>query len=725
MLAACLFFLTSDRKPDLVAALDIRSIDTMFRLRGVTQTTGKVVIVDIDEKSLAALGQWPWSRDVVAKLVDQVRIAGARVIGFDIVFAEEDRTSPSRVLDQIFRVAPQAINTEQFEQIKWNESIDHDLILGRSVSRIPSVLGYIFLVQNDGLKDPTAVPFPSINIRVLPEEIAFNHLNLIPAYRAVINVPAIAQASSEGFFNYLPDATGMVHKVPLFMQMENIPYPSLALEIVRVGEGEQQVTLHASQLGQTERKGLLGIDIGERLIVTDDYGQMTLNFRGPIGTFPYVSAADVIEGKNLVRLQDKYVLFGSTAAGLHDLRATPFSTVFPGVEIQATIIDNLLVGDPMTDDPIAERGLTFILIIVGGILLSALLAYGSPLVGALAGVLFLIGPLVGNYYFYFLNDIIIGLTYPLCVVLAIFLVVTAVNYFFEGREKRFINKAFGHYVSPRVVEQLVKDPKQLTLSGEERVLTVMFSDIRGFTSISEQMNAAQLGRFMNRYLTAMSGVIFESKGTVDKFIGDAIMALWNAPLIDEDHASNSVRCALLMMERFRVLREGLQAEGMPDFGIGVGINTGEVSVGNFGSEERFDYTVIGDHVNLASRLEGLTKLYGVPIIISEFTREALGNRFYCRLLDRVRVKGKDRPVAIYEPLLEGEPEVTLRREIDAFESALQDYFCGDFFAAEKIIAELNSGNPKRLYTMYLKRIVMLQESPPPAEWDGVTSLEIK
>jgi len=724
-LAACLLFLYFDRKPDLIAAFDNRCLDTMFRLRGTEVTTGQIVIINIDEKSLSALGQWPWSRDIVAQLVDNFRRAGAKVVGFDIVFAETDRTSPATILNKVSQHLPKSVAENLLHQVKDNKSLNYDLVLGNSISQIRSVLGYAFLQHNDGLKDPFAIPFPSINLRTHPTGISFESLSLLSSYRALINIPEISQATSEGFFNFIPDATGMVHKVPLFMQMDNVPYPSLALEMVRIGENEQQVLLHGSKVDRQGQHSILGIEIGTHLIPTDNFGQMSINYRGPTGTFPYVSAYDVLLGRSKVPLQNKYILFGTTAAGLYDLRSTPFSTIFPGVEIQATVIDNILSGDPLIHDPIVERGLTFILMIVGGLLLSALLAYTGPLTGGIGVLLFFTATLMGNYYFYFLDNVVVGLTYPLIVILTVFPVVTVFNYFFEGREKRFIDMAFSHYVSPQVVNQLKKNPHKLTLAGEEREMSILFSDIRGFTSISEQLEAVQLGYFMNKYLTAMSRIILDLKGAVDKFIGDAIMAIWNAPLDDDEHAANSVRTALTMYSQFLKLRPQWIDEGFPTFDIGIGINTGSVSVGNFGSEDRFDYTVIGDNVNLASRLEGLTKQYGVPIIISEFTRQAIGDKFYCRLLDRVRVVGKKQPVAIYEPICEGPPSSTVKDEIEQFNVALDAYFQADFTTAKHMIDHLYSLRKDLLYELYLKRIEQFHQAPPAAGWDGVTTFETK
>lgn len=721
VLAACLLFLSFDeQKPELIATLDSRGVDGMFRLRGPQPTQNVVTVVDIDEKSLQALGQWPWPRDVVAELVGRIRAAGAKVVGFDVVFAEEDRTSPHRALTYLGQRAPRLVPSALLAQVGNDPRFDNDQVFGQAVASMPSVLGYVFLTRHDGLKEPGAVPFPSANLRTSPESVSFEALRMLTAYRAVLNVPAVAQASSEGFFNFFPDPSGMVHKVPLFLMMDGIPYPSLALEMLRVAEGEAETVIHVSGLEQGGKRGLVGVSIGDRFIPTDDFGQMTINYRGPVATFPYVSAIDVLNGQRLDALQDRYVLIGATAAGLHDLRATPFSTIFPGVEIHATIIDNILAGDIMTHDLMAERGVTFFLIIAGGMLLSALLAYGSPLIGGVGGLCCLLAALAGNYLVFFNQNQIVGLTYPLLVILAIFPVVTIFNYFFVGREKRFIDLAFARYVSPQVAQQLKRNPQQLALSGTEKELTILFSDIRGFTSISEQMTALRLGRFMNAYLTAMSREILAKQGTVDKFIGDAIMAIWGAPLDDDDHAAHGVAAALGMVERLRALQPGWEAEGLPRIEIGIGINSGVASVGNFGSEERFDYTVIGDNVNLASRLEGLTKLYGVPILISEATRMALGERCFCRRIDRVRVKGRARPVTIFEPLWIGSPPEELRRETALFEGVLDAYFQRRFAEAAVALRQLQGRSPHPLYAHYLGRIENCMTNPPADDWDGVT-----
>jgi adenylate cyclase len=499
-----------------------------------------------------------------------------------------------------------------------------------------------------------------------------------------------------------------------------VPYPSLVLEMLRTAQKIPQITIHASQHKDNSVHSILGVSLGNQFLHTDSTGQVTVNYRGPGLTFPYVSAADLLQGENSARLKDAYVLVGTSAAGLLDLRATPFSNVYPGVEVHATLIDNLLHNDPFQHDIFTEIGLTYTVIILGGLLLTTLLSYSSPLIGGFGGMTLIVLCLFyGNYQHLFLNHQLAGITYPLATIFTIFLFVTLFNYFFKDREKRFVQGAFGHYVSPDVVKELINSPEKLSLAGREKVITIFFNDIRGFTSISERMDSKQLGLFMNEYLTAMSTVIMANKGTVDKFIGDAIMALWGAPLNDENHAANAVRASLQMMQTLQTMRGVWAEQGLPPIDIGIGLNTGMVSVGNFGSNQRFDYTVIGDNVNLASRLEGLNKIYGTNILISESTLEALKGRFVYRFVDLVRVKGKTKPVAIYEPILEGEAPASLQKDLEEFQHAIDLYRQRAFDQSLRIIQQLQMNKPDTLYKLYISRINHFRQNTPPAEWDGV------
>lgn len=692
-------------KPALLQALDNQLTSAMFRFRGSVPPQHNIVIVDIDEKSLAKLGQWPWSRDVVARLVTRLVEQGVKVIGIDMMFIEPDRTSPKNLLQRYPQLGEGLA--------KVLPEIDHDQLLGDALAQSTSVLGYAMLTQDDGLKDPAAVPFPAANLQLAAEGIGFDQLSLLSAYRATANQPAIAMALSEGFLNFFPESSGAVHRVPLLLSLDGIPYPSMALEVARIALGEQNLTIHPAH-SAGDQYGLLGISIGKRFVPTDDSGQMTVNFRGPWRTFPYLSAADLLVTEQ-PRLRGAVALLGTSAAGLLDLQTTPMSRIIPGVEIHANIIDNLLSGDPLKHDILTEIGITISLILFGGILLSLLLARSGPLMGAFGALVILLAAICGNYLLLFKNGNIVGLTYPLLTIVLIWLLVTLANYFLVERQKRFVQGAFGHYLAPQVVDQLLQNPQQLSLAGQEKQLSVMFCDIRNFTSISETMNSVALADFMNRYLTELSRLIMDGRGMIDKFIGDAIMALWGAPLDDEQHALRAVKAALLIQAKTDQLKDEWLRDGLPEINIGIGINSGPMRVGNFGSEQLFDYTVIGDQVNLASRLEGLCKVYGCKILISAATRDQLRGQILCRPIDLVRVKGKQHPVEIFEPL---PTVVTNDPELVRWQQVIKDYRLRNFAAAKEELDGLNRKSPQPLYRLYLQRIEQFLLEPPSADWDG-------
>ncbi len=716
VLLACLLYLSfGANKPALLQALDNQLTSAMFRWRGSQPPQQRIVIVDIDEQSLAALGQWPWPRDLVARLIDRVRQLGARVIGLDIMFIEPDRTSPSVFAERY----PQLLNPVNETLQVYN----HDQLLGTALAQTRAVLGYAMLRQQDGLKDPAEIPFPSANLKLASPEARFGQLNLLPIYRASVNHPDVAQGgASEGFLNFFPESSGAVHKVPLLLGLDGIPYPSLALEVARLALDEPSLLIHTAAENSDQRRGLLGISLGERFIPTDDQGQMSINYRGPWRSFDYLSVAELLAGQQHPQLSDAIVLIGASAAGLLDLQTTPFARLFPGVEIHANIIDNLLVGDPLRQDIFTEIGMTICLIVIGGVLFSFLLAKSGAVLGACGAMLFMLLAVVGNYLLLFKNGTIVGLTFPLLTLVVICLVVTLSNYLLVERQKQFVQSAFRQYLAPQVVEELLRDPKQLSLAGEEKELTVMFCDIRNFTSISEGMDSVALANFMNRYLTEMTRLITDGQGLLDKYIGDAIMALWGAPLEDREHALQAVKTALQMQQRTAELRRAWQKEGLPEIHIGLGLNSGPMRVGNFGSEQLFDYTVIGDQVNLGSRLEGLNKVYGTGILISERTRQLLAGEVLCRPIDLVRVKGKQQPVEIFEPLRRG---VASDPELEHWQQVVKLYRQGQFDKAGKELAILNRKSPQQLYRLYQQRCEQFVAEPPAAGWDGCFSHRMK
>ncbi|MDY6853586.1 MAG: adenylate/guanylate cyclase domain-containing protein [Thermodesulfobacteriota bacterium] len=707
LLASLVYLSFGTDKPALLESLDNQLVSAMFRWRGKSPAQNRIFIVDIDEQSLAQVGQWPWPRDLVAQLVEHIMQRGAKVIGLDMMFIEPDRTSLSAFIAKY----PQLSELSG----RLPPELDHDQRLGAALADSVSVIGYTMLTRDDGLKDPSAIPFPSANILLASNDVRFEQLRLINAYRAIVNQPAVAMAQSEGFLNFYRESSGAVHKVPLLISLDGIPYPSLALEIARIALSEKTLKIHPAPAEADGKNGLLGLSLGKNYIPTDDQGQMTINYRGPWHTFNYISAGSLLSNETKEDLSNAIVLIGTSAAGLLDLQTTPFSRILPGVEIHANIIDNLLAADPLRHDVFTEIGIIISLIVGAGLLLSLLLAQTGPLTGALGTFSIILLAVGGNYLLLFQNGSIVGMTYPLLTIIIICLVVTFANYLLVERQKQFIKIAFHHYLAPQVVEQLLQNPAQLSLAGQKRVLSVMFCDIRNFTSFSERMDSVALANFMNRYLTEMSRLITEGRGMIDKFIGDAIMAIWGAPVEDSEHPLQAVKTALRMTARTAQLRQQWLTQGLPEIHIGIGINTGPMRVGNFGSEELFDYTVIGNQVNLASRFEGLNKIYGTNILIAESTYKLLAGEITCRPIDLVQVKGNEQPVKIFEPLRLGQDSDP---ELEQWRNALQLFRQHQFVEAQEVLAILNRKAPQQLYQLYQERIEQFLKTPPAAEWSG-------
>ncbi|WP_027360368.1 CHASE2 domain-containing protein [Desulforegula conservatrix] len=716
LLASSYYYYMGGTKYWFLAALDKQIYDAMFRVRGDEAPSGEVVIVDIDEKSLKKIGQWPWPRDLMAVLVEKITEAGAYSMGFDMVFPEHDRLAPAFYYHTLQERMPGVFKNTKPE-ILSDPRLNFDARFGDSLSKAPSCLGYVFTFS--GGQPAGEAPFPSASIRILPRGIGFEDINLIKASGVILNNSDVSQAGTEGFINVVPDLGGVIHRVPLFITYNNVPYPSIALETVRTGLNLPEIIINASTQKTSYRNAVLGISLSERFIPTDNECRIAINYRGRPRVFPTLSAVDIINGEGLYRLKNKFVFVGTSAAGLHDLRSTPFSGSVPGVEIQANVADNILKGDPFIYDRLAEIALTYLTIIIGGSLMGFLLSYTGPFTSALVGIGAVSILVVGDFYLYFMQRKLVGMVYPVLVISMMFITITLFKYFFQDREKRFIFRAFSQYVSPGVVNQLMLHPESLSLQGEQRNITVFFSDIRNFTGISENMTSSRLAKILNLYLTAMSNIILEHNGMVDKYIGDAIMAIWNAPHEDKFHAANAIKSALRMQSALHTLGEEWKKSGFPLITAGMGINTGDLNVGNFGSDQRFEYTVIGDEVNLASRLEGLNKNYGTDILVSESSMMAAGDGIFFRYVDTVRVKGKEKSIRIFEPICEDTPSQDVVDEVAAFEAAVHFYRKMDFVEAGRIINELNAANPSRLYMVYLDRISGFISDPPPENWDGV------
>ncbi|SHM39555.1 adenylate cyclase [Duganella sacchari] len=696
----------------------------------------RIVIVDIDGKSLTEFGRFPWSRNVQGTLISQlVNHYQAKAVGYDISFPEPDTSSGYSVLEKLSRTELKDVPVlrQRLEELK--PMMDYDGVFASALKEKPVILG--FNLSPDQIKGTLPKPLfteADLNGRELT---AYN----APGFEA--NVPVLTQAAAgAGSFSVVTDPDGIVRTAYLIQQVGDSYYPSLSLATASLYLNALAVKplldQNVDKMSDLQRESggydyLTIIMPGgvQRLIPVGDGMSTVVQYRGVGGprggSFRYVSAADVLTGRAPVELlKGTVVLIGTTAPGLVDLRATPVNPEYPGVEIHANLIRSML------DNRFKQRPYySFIAeaasVLMVGLALSFGLAALSPLRAILSGVLVLAASLAANYYLYREMDLIFDLAMLVIVIVSVFVMNVAWGYFFEVRKGAALVSRFGEYVAPELVAEMAEDPEKYNMDGESRELTVMFVDVRGFTTISEGLTPKQLREYINLYLTAMSEDIRSAhQGTLDKYIGDAVMAFWGAPVAFSDHASRGVATSLLMQASAKRLNQDFIARGWPELKIGIGLNSGLMHVGDMGSNIRRAYTVMGDAVNLGSRLEGITKVYGVGITVGEATRAA-ATEFTYRELDLVRVKGKNEPVAIFEPIaLEKDTDDATRHEVARWHEALAAVRAQRWDDASAIIAELQALSPDRgLYHLYVERIAYYRAHPPGADWDGVTTFETK
>ncbi len=720
-----------------LADIELRTVDMRFKLRGPRPPSPTVVIVAIDQKSQDVLGRWPFPRRYFAEAVDFVRQAGAKVIAFDINFPQPDQNSALQALRTVQKEYGASAGRAgidprfQRELSTMEKDADNDQKFEDALSRFPNaILGYFYLPPEETREQNQELVAEFLNYlsfqaypQIVNPEFAGKFEG--PDYHGISpNLPRFAlYAKNFGYFNVLPDPDGVVRREPAIIRYQENFYPSLDI---------------ASALAYTDRSldkvavifnsnGLERIDFGPIAIPTDPHGFVQINFHGPARTFPTYSMADVVQGTIDPGLfKDRLVLFGPTATGIADMAVTPFQTeAYPGVEVHANFIENLLHGDFL------RRGLRENLIDIGFILLFSLgagiLLSVVPSVRATAILIALLGIFLWlAYYLFVAHRIWIAAFLPTATLTINYAGIVSYRFFFEEREKKKMHGAFQQYVAPSVINQLLQQPDLLRLGGEEKALTAMFADIRGFTSISEGMSPAQLVDLLNEYLSEMTEVIFRSWGTLDKYIGDAIMAFWGAPYPQPDHAERACHAALEMLETLGELQKKWEAEGRPRMNIGIGIHTGPMLVGNMGSRRRFNFTIMGDNVNLASRLEGLNKTFGTRLIVSENTHQVVSDHVVSRELDLIRVKGKKQPVKIYELLGRAEDADRFRDLLDRFRDSLEAYRSGQWETAIGQFGELLRDYPEDGPTrVFIQRCWDLIETPPEEEWDGVYVMKSK
>ncbi len=720
ILTVFLLHVTKAVRFDAIDALELFAYDQRLKLTTTRIRDDRVVIIDIDEKSLAAEGRWPWGRDKLARLVDTLfddyQIG---LVGFDVVFAERDESSGLTVLrrlaDSDFRGDSRfAARVKQLES-----KLDYDRRFARSIANRPVVLGYTFNIGTRVATRAGELPAPTF----APGEFTGRRVAFYEADGYVGNLPELADAAlAAGHFTIIPDADGIARRVPMLFQYKGAQYEALSLAMARTAMGVDTIVpgyAKGSKAGAAY-SGLEWLQVGNRRVPVDARLRTLVPFRGRQGSFPYVSATDVLHGEvTRDTLAGRIALVGTSAPGLLDLRATPVQAAYPGVEVHANIIAGIL-DNKLKNNPAYTLGAEFALVTVAGLLMTLLLPLLSPLWGTVATLALLAGVVAINMVVWQGWNIVLPLASVVVILLVMYLFNTTYSLFVETRGKRQLAGLFGQYVPPELVDEMSEDPGAFTLEGESREMTVLFSDVRSFTTISEGLDPRELSRLMNEYLTPMTTTIHDARGTIDKYIGDAIMAFWGAPLRDPEHAQNALQAAFGMLAALRDLQVDFERRGWPAIRIGIGINTGTMNVGNMGSEFRMAYTVLGDAVNLGSRLEGLTKGYGVECVVSETTARAAPELIY-RELDRVRVKGKDKPVTIFEPVgARKDVDRSVRDELKLYEAGLKLYRAQNWDMAELQFLNLQkSSPPSRLYQLYAERIAHFRREPPGQDWDGV------
>ncbi|MFB3923452.1 MAG: CHASE2 domain-containing protein [Terriglobia bacterium] len=724
--------------------VELRTLDTRFLIRGPRDAGKGVVIVAIDQKSQDVLGRWPFPRSNFATLVDVLREAGARVIAFDVNFPQPDQNSALQALREVRKRYDKAARAggrnRSFDgHLKTLEAdADNDQKFSDALSKFENVvLGYFLLPKEEvqAQNQERVAEFVNyLTFQAYPQIVnpQFARSFSGRGYESVSpNLPSFAMyAKNFGYYNVIPDPDGVVRRIPAVMRFQENFYPSLdmAAYLAYTNRPLEEVAVIFNV------NGLERIDIGKLSIPTDPEGFVQIDYYGgsrkyeggPL-TFPTYSLADVVQRKvSPEAFRDQLVLVGPTATGIGDMAVTPFQQeAFPGVEVHANFLKNLMDGRFIRRGPrenLIDLGFILLFSLAAGILLNVVPPSRATAILLVSLALFL----ALAQYLFSTQRTWIAAFLPTATLTVNYAAIVSYRFFFEERERKRVHGTFQQYVAPSVINQLLERPELLRLGGEERVLTAMFSDIRGFTTISEGMSPAALVDLLNEHLSEMTEIIFQYWGTLDKYIGDSIMAFWGAPYPQTDHPERACKAGIAMLQALEVLRARWKAQGKPMMNIGIGINTGPMLVGNMGSKRRFNFTIMGDNVNLASRLEGLNKEFGTRLIISESTYQAVQDKFLARELDLIRVTGRAKPARIYELLGHARDGEKDRQLVERFHPALEVYRRGDWKTAIGMFGGLLRDYPEDGPTrVFVQRCWELIEEPPATEWDGVYVMKTK
>jgi len=711
--------------------MELKTVDLRFTGREKTPHNSQVVLAVIDEKSIDKEGKWVWPRSKIAALVNRLSEAGAKVIAFDIVMSEPDEKSVVRTIADIEQHLTELSEDNKAYLDSLKKSADNDQLLVEAIQKTKAkvVLGHFFQMEAEhaGDYDERITAIQTESIRTSRYDLVRYRSGTaleVPIYSARVanaNIPAIASSAGySGFFNMFPDIDGVVRWIPAVIDFRGEMYAPLSLMIV-------SAFLDAPPSLVVADYGVEKVQIGDIAIPTDELGSVMINYRGDTKTFKHISITDILNGKvPKGELKDKIILVGATAVGIYDMRVTPFSSVFPGIEIHANIVDSILARDFLYQPGWAVV-FNIAVIIATGLLLGIVL----PRVGVFSGVVTVCTIFFGHIFFcryiFSSRGWILNMVYPLLIIVSIYISITVYKYLVESRQKRFIRNAFSTYLAPAVVKKLIESPDGLELGGEERDITAFFSDVQGFTSISEKLTPAELVELLNEFLTEMTDIILQYEGTVDKFEGDAIIAFFGAPNALENQAETAAITCVRMQTRLNELREKWKSEGRPELKMRIGLCTGPAVVGNMGSRSRMDYTMMGDTVNTAARLEGVNKIYGIYTLVCENTFKKAGNRVIGREIDAINVVGKREPVVVYQLL--GFPEEMDEKRlktIQYYAKGLQRYrqlhweeAIQHFEAALKISPD---DGPSLAMA---QRCAEYRQEPPPLDWNGSYAMKTK
>jgi adenylate cyclase len=724
-----------------ITQLDNIIYDYRLRLTMPGTVDDRIVILDIDERSLdpKALGRWPWSRDKQTALLKKLfEKYGVLIVAYDVVFSEPDESSGLPALERLGKTRLKEVGPFQSALAQLRPELDYDAIFADYIRGRPVILGYYFN------SDKNAVVSGALPEPVLPAETFSGRRVTVLDWRGYTgNLPEFLSTTvGAGHFNPRVDDDGVSRRVPMLAEYKGKYYESFSLAIVRMYLAiEEAVRNKTTSIKLPEvninaipdrfvTRGYTGVEwleVGRLRIPVDEELATLVPYAGPRGSFPYISFSDIwSDNVPVEKLRGKIALIGATAPGLFDLRSAPVDNVYPGVEMHANLIGGMLQGK-VKEKPPYMLGAEVVLLVIGGIVLTFLIPLLAPLWASAAALLGMLLITVLDVAMWSHSGLVLPLAASILMTATLYTVNMAYGYFVEARSKRQFTELFGQYVPPELVDKMAEDPQKYTMEPHNADLTILFSDVRGFTSISEALSPEHLREYINEYLTDMSNIIRgKYRGTLDKYIGDAIMAFWNAPVEDKFHPRSGILAAMEMLSECETLNQKFASHGWPTLKIGIGVNSGSVRVGDMGSKQRKAYTAMGDAVNVASRLEGRTKYYGVGILVGEASRKLVQDVVF-KEVDRIKVKGKDEALTIYEPIgMETHVEKKVHDELKLWHQTLRQYRSQQWDQVEVSLLNLQRMNPDcYLYKLYANEVAAKRRNPPPANWDGVTAFDEK